>query len=163
MAHPAERHARPREGRTTSNTIHSSQGRGVANNGAPGADRVQIGTRRAVAEWIGAHPDSVPPPHVRLRIFERCDGVCHISGRKIRAGEPWDAEHIKPLWDGGENRETNLAPALADKHRRKTAQEATERSDGRRKKSKHFGIKTKSPGFSAWRKFDGTIVRRDRT
>ena len=102
-------------------------------------------------------PASAPPPHVRLRIFERCDGICHIARRKIRAGEPWDLEHIKPLWDGGENRETNLAPALKDKHARKTAEEATARAEGRRKKSKHHGIKSGS-SFRGWRRFDGTPV-----
>lgn len=124
---------------------------------------VQFGTRRAVEEWVGAHPDSVPPPHVKLRIFERCDGVCHISRRKIRAGEPWDVEHMTALRDGGENRELNLAPALRDKHRLKTAQEATERANANRKKSKHFGAGGKKRGgFRGHRKFNGDLVWKDR-
>lgn len=118
---------------------------------------------RSVDEWIGKTDDSMPPPHIRLRIFEAHGGICHLARRKIRAGERWDLDHVKPLWDGGENRESNLAPALKDKHVEKNAIEARERSEGRRKKSKHFGISGKKPGgFTAWRKFDGTLVRKER-
>ena len=39
---------------------------------------------RAVPEWIGKTPDTKVPPRVRLRVFEKHDGTCHISGRKIR-------------------------------------------------------------------------------
>jgi 5-methylcytosine-specific restriction enzyme A len=102
--------------------------------------KVQIGTRRSVGEWFGATPDTPVPDYVKLRVFERENGVCHVSGRKIRGGEPWDAEHVKPLWDGGENRETNLKPALRDKHREKTSAEAAERADGKRVKAKHHGL-----------------------
>lgn len=124
--------------------------------------KIAFDNRRAVEEWVGATPDSVPPPHVRLRVFERCGGVCHISKRRIRGGEPWDLEHIQPLRDHGENRESNLAPALRDKHREKTAAENVERAASNRKKAKHLGIKGRGQGFNAWRKFDGTVVYRDR-
>lgn len=122
-------------------------------------------TGRTIAEWIGASADTAIPPRVRLRVFERHGGVCHISGRKIRAGEPWDVEHVTALADwpedeGHGNRETNLRPALRDKHRQKTAAENTSRAGVRRKKAKSLGIKG-GGGFRAWRKFDGTIVRRD--
>ena len=108
-------------------------------------------TRREVPEWIGKTPDSRVPPHVALRVFERANGICHISRRKIRGGEPWEVEHVTALADwtgeGHGNRESNLRPALVDKHRRKTAQEATERADVRRKRSKHYGIKTAKRPF----------------
>lgn len=41
---------------------------------------------RELDEWIGKSDDTAIPLRVQLRIFERCGGVCHISGRKIRAG-----------------------------------------------------------------------------
>ena len=63
---------------------------------------------RSVAEWIGASDDSVPPPRVRLRVWERCKGLCHLCTRIIRAGERWTLEHIIALINGGENRESNL-------------------------------------------------------
>lgn len=107
---------------------------------------------RAVPEWIGKTPDTKVPPRVRLRIFERDGGRCHISGRKIAAGEPWELEHKVALCNGGEHRETNLAPALRDKHREKTAADVAEKAAIYRKASKHAGIRPppqiQSRGFS---------------
>ena len=95
---------------------------------------------RSVEEWIGKSDDTPIPPRVKLRVFEAHNGVCHLSGRKIRAGEPWDCDHIKALINGGENRETNLAPALRDKHREKTAEDVAEKAVIARQRSKHLGI-----------------------
>lgn len=117
---------------------------------------------REVDEWVGKTADTKVPPHVRARIFQRCGGRCHISGRQIRAGEPWDLDHIKALEDGGEHRESNLAPALKDKHIEKTAAENRQRATERRKFQKHHGVKASCQGFRGWRKFDGTIVWKDR-
>jgi 5-methylcytosine-specific restriction endonuclease McrA len=77
-------------------------------------------------------------------VFERAGGVCHISGRKIRAGDVWELEHIKPLSMGGEHRESNLAPALKDAHAEKTAREAGERAKADRVRLKHLGQWPKS-------------------
>jgi 5-methylcytosine-specific restriction endonuclease McrA len=126
----------------------------------PSRPVIEVEGRRSVSEWIGSNPDAAVPPHVRLRVFERCGGTCHISGRKIRAGEPWELDHILPLRDGGEHRESNLAPALADKHRVKTAAENSERARINRKKAANLGVKPKGRGFRGWRRFDGTIVYR---
>jgi len=102
---------------------------------------------RNLPEWIGATPDSAIPQRVRVRVFERHGGVCHISGRKIAAGEPWDCDHIKALVNGGEHRESNLAPALRDKHRIKTAEDVREKSQVYHKRSGHIGAKLKGRGF----------------
>jgi 5-methylcytosine-specific restriction protein A len=121
---------------------------------------------RSVDEWIGTTPNSAVPPHVRLRIFDRCKGVCHISRRKIMAGERWDLDHVIPLADGGEHRESNLAPAIADKHREKTAEENRDRAKVRGKRSKHLGInrsRTPIPGSrgTKWKRtIDGRTVER---
>jgi 5-methylcytosine-specific restriction endonuclease McrA len=105
---------------------------------------------RSVDEWIGKTPDSRPPKSVLIRIFNRCDGVCHISGRKILPGMPWQAEHIKPLSMGGENRESNLAPALVEPHKEKTAAEAGVRAKADRIAKRHLGLtKSKRPIQSA--------------
>ena len=85
-------------------------------------------TARAVKEWIGATPDTRPPPRVLLRIFQRENGVCHISGRKIATGERWQAEHKIALINGGENRESNLFPALIEPHKAKTRQDMKEKA-----------------------------------
>ncbi len=95
---------------------------------------------RSVAEWIGKTPDSTPPASVRARVFLAHGGRCHISGRPIRPGDVWELEHVRPLSMGGENRETNLAPALSDAHREKTAAEAGVRAKADRIRAKHLGI-----------------------
>lgn len=85
-------------------------------------------TARSVPEWIGKTPDSKVPRHVRLRIFDREGGKCHLSGRKIMPGDAWDLDHKVALINGGEHRESNLFPALRDKHRKKTAEDVAEKA-----------------------------------
>lgn len=122
---------------------------------------------RTVKEWIGKTDDSMPSPTVRLRIFLTHNSICHLCETKIQVGQKWDASHLKSIWDGGENRETNLAPAHRKCHRDHTSKEKTEQADANRKAMKHLGIKPrKSPPMpgskdSKWkRKMDGTVVLR---
>lgn len=105
-------------------------------------------TSRSVPEWIGRTPDSKVPDRVRNRVFDRHDGVCHITGRKIAPGEPWELEHVKAIILGGENRESNLAPALKEPHKRKTAMEMSVKAKIERIAKKHRGIgkPSKFPG-----------------
>jgi len=97
---------------------------------------------RATKEWIGKTHDSKIPPRVKLRVFEAHGGICHLSGRKIAAGEPWDCDHVVALINGGEHREKNLAPALRDKHREKTAADVKEKATVARKAKANLGIKS---------------------
>lgn len=114
---------------------------------------------RSVDEWIGKTDNTMPPPRVRLRIFDAHGGVCHISKRKIRAGELWDLDHVLALCNGGENRESNLAPALRDKHREKTADDVKQRAKDDRVRAKHNGTYQpkhpfrggKRPAVTPWR------------
>ena len=123
-------------------------------------------TGRSVPEWSGISPDSKVPGYVRLRIFERHEGICHLTKRKIRAGERWDLDHIKPLADGGTHSEANLVPVLDWAHREKTAKENKARAKVRAIKKKHLGIaKTRNPlpGSRAtkWKRtLDGRTVER---
>jgi hypothetical protein len=109
---------------------------------------------RTVKEWVGKTPDSKIPPRVRLRVFEAHGGICHLSGRKIAAGEPWAIDHVIALINGGENRENNLAPILIDKHKEKTAADVKEKATVARKAKANLGIKSppakpiQSPGFA---------------
>lgn len=113
---------------------------------------------RALPEWIGASPNSRPPERVRLRVFLKHDGICHVSQRRIRPGEPWDLDHIVALINGGENRESNLAPILRDKaHKAKTKLDMAEKSHTYRKRKNTLGIR-KPRSIRQWRKFDGTPV-----
>lgn len=124
-------------------------------------------TARRVDEWIGASADSPVPSRVRLRVFERAGGICHISGRKIGPGDKWEIDHVIALVNGGENRESNLAPALTEAHRAKTREDVAQKAKDRRVRSKHLGIhkpRQTLPGSRGgkWkRKIDGTVVPRD--
>jgi 5-methylcytosine-specific restriction enzyme A len=120
---------------------------------------------RSTDEWIGKNDDARPPPRVRLRIFDRANGVCHISGRKIGAGEKWDCEHIVALCNGGENREANLAPALSKPHRAKTAEDRRIKAKNDRTRKRHIGLCrpsrfacSKNSRFK--KKISGEVVRR---
>jgi 5-methylcytosine-specific restriction endonuclease McrA len=121
---------------------------------------------RAVDEWIGKTHDSAIPPRVKVRIFERHQGICHLTKRRIRAGEAWDCDHVIALCNGGEHREGNLAPALRQPHREKTAEDVRVKSKIARIRKRHLGIATARrpmPGSKAsgWKKrMDGTVVRR---
>lgn len=99
---------------------------------------------RELPEWIAKHDDQAIPPRVRVRVFDRHDGRCHLTDRRIRAGEAWDCDHVIALVNGGEHRESNLAPALKAAHREKTAADVAEKAGVYRKRAKHLGIKKPS-------------------
>lgn len=117
---------------------------------------------RSVDEWIGSSPDAKIPPRVRARVFEAHRGVCHLSKRRIRAGEAWECDHIVALCNGGEHRESNLAPALSEPHKIKTKADVREKAKVARIRKRHIGIK-KPRTIRAWRKFSGEIVFADRS
>ncbi|WP_174804396.1 HNH endonuclease [Martelella limonii] len=102
---------------------------------------------RSVPEWIAKHDDQKVPPKVRQRVFDRHGGICHLTGRKICPGEAWELEHVHALILGGEHRESNLAPALKEAHKRKTATEMKIKAKIARTRQKHIGIKKPSRGF----------------
>ena len=97
-------------------------------------------TGRSVPEWIGATPDTPVPPRVKARVFLAYEGRCYLSSRRIMPGEAWECDHITAIINGGENRETNLAPALKDKHREKTDGDLELKSKTARQRAKHLGI-----------------------
>lgn len=116
---------------------------------------------REVPEWRGKTPDTPVPPRVRLRVFERYKGICYLSGRKIQAGDKWQLEHPLAIINGGENRESNLAPALVQPHAVKTAADLKQKSKNYRVRAKHAGIK-KPRTIRSWRRFNGEIVHAGR-
>lgn len=113
---------------------------------------------RSLPEWIGKTPDDMPPPRVRARIFQAYGGRCHRTGRLIRAGDAWDLDHVIALINGGENRESNLAPILAGKvHKEKTAEDVKIKSKTARMRARHLGLK-KPRTITRWKRFGGEIV-----
>ena len=104
---------------------------------------------RSTEEWIGKSDDAKVPPRVRVRIFEREGGICHLTGRKIDpVRDEWDLDHKLALILGGQHRESNLFPALREHHRKKTAVEMGVKSKIARVKKKHLLGKPKSNGFN---------------
>jgi 5-methylcytosine-specific restriction protein A len=98
-------------------------------------------TARAVAEWIGATPDTAIPKAVKLRVLLRYGGKCHKTGHKFRPGDVIEYDHVKALCNGGENRESNLAPILGGKvHQAKSASDREEKRRVDRIKAKHHGL-----------------------
>lgn len=122
---------------------------------------------RSVPKWVGATDDAMPPPRVRLRIFDRCGGRCHRSGREIGPGDAWQLDHIVAIVNGGANDEDNLAPILSDEHQEKTAEDVALKAKIARVRKAHLGIKSRKaiiPGSKAskWKKrISGEVVRRD--
>ena len=100
-------------------------------------------TARAVAEWIGATPDTPLPDRVFLRIWDRQGGKCAKTGARLYPGN-FIKEHVKPLWAGGENRESNIALYLATESKVKTKIEAGQKAKADRVKKKHLLPKPKS-------------------
>lgn len=116
----------------------------------PGPSEASGGvTGRAVAEWVGATPDSVIPKHVKLRILLRYHGKCYKTGHKFRPGDLIEFDHIQALCNGGENRERNIAPILGGVvHQAKTKADVGERARTDRMRAKHLGLWPKSRGLS---------------
>lgn len=113
---------------------------------------------RGTDEWVGKSDDDAIPRRVRARVFEAHGGRCYLSGRVIRSGDVWDCDHIIALINGGEHRESNLAPALREFHKIKTKADVAEKSRVARKRQKFIGIK-RDRKILGWRKFNGEIVR----
>lgn len=106
---------------------------------------------RARPEWIGASPDTKIPPRVRLRIFERENGVCHLCKQRIQAGERWEANHDPAIIAGGQNRESMIFPAHVKCHKGHTKQATAEKAKVAAIRQRHLGIvnppKMQSRGF----------------
>lgn len=114
-------------------------------------------TARTVEEWIGSSPDAKVPPRVRVRVFDKYHGRCYLTGQIIRPGDKWEVEHVKALCNGGEHRESNLAPALVEHHKIKTKADRREKKKVDARRKRHLGIK-RPRSIRSWRKFDGTPV-----
>ena len=95
---------------------------------------------RSTDEWVAKHDDQKVPARVRARVFEKHGGICWISKRLIRPGEAWDLDHMLALCNGGRHAEFNLAPALKEPHRQKTAEDVALRAKTDRIRAKHLGL-----------------------
>lgn len=118
---------------------------------------------RARPEWIGATPDAEIPRLVKLRIWEREEGRCYLSGTKIMPGEPYEFEHVIALECGGEHRESNIRLAKTGAHKLKTAQDHDTGAKLRRLHAKHNGYwkpKSRLSHPTLRKKMSGEVVPR---
>lgn len=121
---------------------------------------------RSPAEWIASNPDAKIPDRVKLRIWEREGGKCYLTGQKIRPGDEYEFEHKLALCLGGEHRESNIALALKNAHKQKTAEDVKMRAKSDRIRKRHLGIRKPSTfacaRTSKWKKkINGEVVPRD--
>lgn len=107
--------------------------------------------------WVANTDDDPIPPRVKLRIFEKFDGRCACCGRKIRAGERWELDHIVALINGGAHEEANLQPLLTEHHKNKTKADIAQKSKSYEKRRKHVGVR-RPRTIRQWRRFSGEIV-----
>lgn len=105
---------------------------------AVGANNAPAG--RAVPEWIATHPDQAIPTRVKLRIWNRCEGRCGLTGKKLMPGDAYDFDHITALVNGGEHRETNLHVVCRIAHREKTKADVAIKAKVARVRAKHLGL-----------------------
>ena len=107
---------------------------------------------RTLPEWVGKTPDSKMPARIRLRIFERENGRCHLCQQQIQAGERWEANHDPALINGGENRESKIFPAHVKCHKEHTREATAEKAKVAAVRKKHLRIvdppKMQSRGFN---------------
>lgn len=112
---------------------------------------------RTVKEWIGKTDDSKPTRACLLRLFDRACGHCNSCGARIGLKQ-WEADHIKRLKDGGENRESNLQVLCIPCHRSKTSEENSLQGKANRVRYKTHSIKKPSKRGQWWKprgaKFD---------
>jgi 5-methylcytosine-specific restriction protein A len=92
---------------------------------------------RAVKPWIGRTDDSRPPKSVQLRILDRQQNLCAITGQPFDAKHKPQFDHKTPLWLGGANSEENLQAIRSDPHKAKTAAEAKVRGKVMAAAAKH--------------------------
>lgn len=99
---------------------------------------------RTVPEWWGSSDDAAIPTRVKLRVWERCEGRCALTGKKLRPGDAYDFDHIIALANGGEHREGNLQVLSRDAHRAKTVADVGLKAKTARIRAKHLGAWPKS-------------------
>jgi 5-methylcytosine-specific restriction protein A len=121
---------------------------------------------RELPEWVGKSPDTLVPPRIRLRIFQRQGGFCPVCDRPLRPGA-WDLDHKRALINGGAHAESNLqAVCRVPCHSDKSKTDVAEKSRVYERQLSHAGIKRSKrpiPGGknTPWRRrMNGRVVRR---
>jgi 5-methylcytosine-specific restriction protein A len=94
---------------------------------------------RTLTEWIGKTDDEAVPLRVRVRVFDRYQGVCTECGFRILGGR-WVCDHRIALINGGKNRESNLQPIHGRCDVVKTGADVAQKSKNYRVRLRHLGL-----------------------
>lgn len=97
----------------------------------------------------------------RVKLYDSHEGNCCICKQYIHRSDKWIVEHITPLWLGGADDESNMAPAHQSCAIAKTVGEAPIKAKNDRIRANHLGIK-KPRTIRSWRRFNGEIVNAGR-
>lgn len=121
---------------------------------------------RSVKPWRGKTDDTAVPDRVRVRVFDRERGLCHMCRRLIRTGERWTCEHRVAIINGGANAEDNLCLTCCNCLPIKNRADVAIKSDTYAMRRKHILMRKAKrifPGSRAdkWKKHvDGSVSRR---
>ena len=95
---------------------------------------------------------------IKLAIFERAAGHCEKCTAPLSPGK-FRYDHRIPDWMGGEPTLANGWLLCTACDATKTPKDQRDIGKSRRIRARHAGIKP-DPTIRAWRKFDGSIVRK---
>ena len=112
---------------------------------------------RSLDEWVGKSDDTLVPPRVKLRVWDRSQGKCEVCTRKLHNGDRWECDHIIALINGGANAENNLRVCCAWCHKRKSAEDVAQKSFEYKRKSRNAGIKRRKRTIPG-RRFNGEAI-----
>ena len=99
---------------------------------------------------------------VKAAAFLRADGKCEGCGARLTVGK-FHYDHDNPDGLTGEPTLENCRVLCVVCHKDKTKDDVARIAEAKRREAKHLGFKTsKGRGFPGWRKFDGTVIWRDR-
>ena len=103
----------------------------------------------------------------KAKAYLRDGGRCVLCTRKVGVGgEQAEYDHIKPVWEGGDNSLENCRTLCAHCHQPVTKEQAGQRSEARRHQKKMAGIKPRkrvilgSKASPLKKKVSGEVVRR---
>tara|TARA_R110000868_G_scaffold91230_7_gene253071 strand:- start:498 stop:806 length:309 start_codon:yes stop_codon:yes gene_type:complete len=73
-----------------------------------------------------------------LKIFEMGGGKCACCGRKLKAGDDWDIDHVMALCNGGTDDDTNMQVLCSWCHTDKTSDDVAQAAKGKRMAARQF-------------------------
>lgn len=115
-------------------------------------------------ERVVIPPRKAPTRKEKIAAWNAANGICHLCGKPVAlegAGIEYDHEEMREI--RGDDSIANLRPMHQRCHAEKTAKhDAPLIAKVRRQEAMTRPKVRKAGGFRSWRKFNGTIVYRER-